>query len=264
MNTDKIPTESVATQTLMPRSNVSFKRFLDSRHSIQPYDDDMLDEDTDDPNEELFNIERRLKTKKKLSRQRSTQKSNINIVIEDETSDVIAKESIGVNHNDGSDEHARKFKDSESEYEDSIHEDHHQQPDILKGSVKRPKTSDATFSSWHDLDFPDEKVELPRTYFTDGPTPWSNYKDLVLGQRFLNARLSPIPQRQPSRPNVKQVTWSDSQVKVVSDLIQEANALLEMFDQVSMLLGPDIKLHNVSGEISTCRKGILINSNLKF
>lgn len=55
-------------------------------------------------------------------------------------------------------------------------------------------------------------------------------------------------------------------MKIVSDLITEANALLEMFDQVAMLLGPgkikvkfvflifdfsirfpDIKLHNVSG-----------------
>lgn len=89
----------------------------------------------------------------------------------------------------------------------------------------------------------------------------------MLGQRFLNARLSPVPQRY-ARTTTKQVTWSDSQVKgciflrsfarkllffflslilVVSELIHEASALIEMFDQVAMLLGPDIKLHNVSG-----------------
>lgn len=28
--------------------------------------------------------------------------------------------------------------------------------------------------------------------------------------------------------------------------MNEANALMDMFDQVAMLLGPDIKLHNVS------------------
>jgi hypothetical protein len=69
---------------------------------------------------------------------------------------------------------------------------------------------------------------------------------LVLGTRFLNARLSPIPQR-IYRPDTKQVTWSDTQKKIVNDLMNEANSLLEMFDQVALLLGPDIKLSNVSG-----------------
>lgn len=50
------------------------------------------------------------------------------------------------------------------------------------------------------------------------------------------------------RPNFNQVggTWSESQIKIVNDLVQEANALIAMFDQVAMLLGPDISLHNVS------------------
>jgi hypothetical protein len=77
--------------------------------------------------------------------------------------------------------------------------------------------------------------------------PFFSQTDLVLGQRFLNARLSPVPQR-VHRPNLKQVTWSDAQVKIVNDLMQEATALMDMFDQVAMMLGPDIKLHNVSGE----------------
>lgn len=58
--------------------------------------------------------------------------------------------------------------------------------------------------------------------------------------------MSPIPQR-VSCSDKKQVTWSDAQKKIVGDLMNEANQLLEMFDQVAMLLGPDIKLHNVSG-----------------
>lgn len=58
----------------------------------------------------------------------------------------------------------------------------------------------------------------------------------MLGQRFLNARLSPFPQRS-GRSNVKHVTWSEPQVKIVNDLMQEANALMDMFDQVAMLLG---------------------------
>lgn len=198
----------------MPRSNVSFKKFLEPKHKIQYAEDEMSnDDDTDDATIEIMNIESRMR-KKKLSRQKTQQSANVDIVVENasDASDVIASETIPT-------ERASK-KDSDSEFEDSITED--LQPDVIKGSAKRPKNPNATFNSWHDLDFPQEKVELPKSYFTDGPTPWSNFNDMVLGQRFLNARLSPIQQRH-QRPNMKQVTWSDSQVKVVTDLIKEAN-----------------------------------------
>lgn len=57
-------------------------------------------------------------------------------------------------------------------------------------------------------------------------------------------RLSPVlPRRR--RPNLKTVTWSDSQQRAVNELITEASALIDMFDQVSMLLGPDINLNDV-------------------
>lgn len=55
-------------------------------------------------------------------------------------------------------------------------------------------------------------------------------------------RLSPTPLRHP-RPNSKRVTWSDKQHKIVTDLVSEANALMNIFDQVTMLLGPDIRLN---------------------
>lgn len=126
-------------------------------------------------------------------------------------------------------------KESESEFEDSI-KDH--QPDVIKGSTKLAKSTDYTFNSWQDLE---RKLEQPQSFLNikqDEPTPWSGFKDLVLGQRFLNARLSPTPKKQLQSQHVKQETWSDSQVKIVSDLIKEANALMEMFNQVAMLLGP--------------------------
>lgn len=250
MITDTIPVETVATQTNMPRSSVSFKRFLGSKHSIQyTMDEEDLsnEEDTDDASKELLSIESRMKAKKKFTRQRPLPKSKIDIVVEDEAADEAAAEKTAAAK-------AKKSKEgSDSEFEDSIQDD--LQPDVIKGSVKRSKQSDSTFNFWHDLDFPEEKVELPRSYFTDGPTPWANFQDLVLGQRFLNARLSPSglrqQQRQNMNTNMKQVTWSDSQVQIVTDLIREANALNDMFDQVAMLLGPDIKLHNVSGKLAT-------------
>lgn len=154
----------------MPRSNVSFKRFLDTKHKIQYADDedeyfdsDVIDDD--DPTLRLDRIERRLKAKKKLSRQRSTQKSNqIDIVIEDE-SDVIAIETIPAE--------LPMNKGSDSEYEDSIQDelDHSSATVIKPNNVKRQKQTDETFNSWNDLHFDDEKVELPRSCFVeDGPS----------------------------------------------------------------------------------------------
>lgn len=212
---------------------------MDSRHSVQftAENDEEMEEfsDPDDPGIELKRIEKRLTGGRKLSRQVSKQQE----AFEDTTDDVIIeptpKKTSSV---------SKTAEDSDSEFEDSIKDD--LQPDVIRGSVKRPKHSDTTFNSWQDLKAPAEKVELPRNYFADGPTPWANFQDLVLGQRFLNARLPSAPQRQ-FHSSMQQVSWSDSQAKVVGDLIREANALLEMFDQVAMLLGPDIKLHKVSG-----------------
>lgn len=234
MNTDVIATGSVSTQTMMPRSNVAFKRILEPKHKIQYDDEDNSnDDDSDYATQEIINIERRLKSKTK-AKQIKPQKS-IDIVIEDE-SDIIAIEKI---FPETIVPEKKERKGSDSEFEDSIQGD----SDDEKMKSKLAKLGSATFNSWHDLDFPREKVELPRSYFNDGPTPWSNFQDLALGQRFLNARLN----GEFSRSNMKTVAWSDSQLKIVGDLMKEANALLDMFDQVSMLLGPDIKLHKVSG-----------------
>ncbi|CAH1728665.1 unnamed protein product [Chironomus riparius] len=232
VNTEKLVSHTVSTQTVMPRSNVSFKKFTDSRHRIQYAEEDSeVDDDDEEAEMCLEKIERRLKAKKKFSRQKSTQKSNIEIVIEDDSSDIIAIETIPA-------ELPNKNKTSDSEYEDSIQGDYDD-----KSSSKTKKSKESTFNSWNDLDFEAQKVELPRNYFIEsGPTPWSNFESLVLGQRFLNARLSPVPER-ISRPKV---TWSDTQIKVVNDLMSEATALFALFDQVAMLLGPDIKLHNIS------------------
>lgn len=222
----------------MPRSSVSFKKMLRHKHSIQ-YDDD--EEDFEDSYEDFYARKSIEEIERKFSRDipnpiskkpsKNQPVKSISIVVEDENSNSIL-------------EHPKE--DSESDYADSIQGDS-LQPDVIRTNVQKNqnKESDTTFNSWQDLEFPDTKPELPRTYFSDGPTPWSNFKDLVLGNRFLNARLSPIPVRE-RRPGKKEVTWSDTQVKVVSELMSEANALMEMFDQVAMLLGPDVKLHNVS------------------
>lgn len=138
----------------MPRSNVAFKQLASPKHKIRYLDDD----DDADPEFEIQNIESRLKSKSKFSRQKS---QNIDVVIEDE-SDVIAIETF---------ETIANCEKSDSEFEDSIQEE------IIIPKRRNIKTPSSTVNSWNDLDFPqEEKVELPRNYFSEGPTPWSNFQ----------------------------------------------------------------------------------------
>lgn len=201
----------------MPRSSVGFSnRFANARKSIQYAvdDDELTNYESEDHSEELLKIEERLRSRKKLHRQRSSPRSKVEF-IESGDSKPAEKESI-----------RKEEKDVDSEYEDSIHED-----DQRKDHKRNEKTEE-TFNSWHGLDVPQEKAELPKSFFTDGPTPWSNFEDLVLGQRFLNARLNPPP-RDP-RVALKQVVWSDAQARIVAELLKESRNLMEMFDQVAL------------------------------
>lgn len=207
---------------------------METKQKIQYVADEELiidGEESDDQSRELIKIEKRLRSKMKLSRQKSQSPNIEEMMKEDISSSTIDDKTVKTKEG---------AEDSDSEFEDDSIQDN------VFEKHEEFKRNDSTFDSWHDLKHPKEKIELPRSYFTDGPTPWSNFQDCVLGQRFLNARLSPIPQK-AAQVNSRQVTWSDSQIKVVSDLIKEANALMNMFDQVAMLLGPDVKLHNVSG-----------------
>lgn len=236
VGTDPIVTDTIATQTAMPRSDVSFKKFMNSKHSIR-YEEEM-NTSGDDMGEELFEIERRMKSKKKYPRQLSRSKSPV-IVVEDEMDGVVMSETLQPEIV------PKKVKrDSDSEFEDSIQEELKLRS--ARASAKPSSPPDATFNAWHGMDIPEKKFELPKSYFCEGPTPWSNFKDLVLGQRFLNARLATAPMAR-SLNNFQQATWTEPQIRLVNELITEAQALMEMFDQVAMLLGPDIKLHNVSG-----------------
>lgn len=96
-NTDNIVTESVSTQTAMPRSDVAFKKFMRSKHTVQYANDDdwSNEDDTDYATREIVDIESRLRSKKKLSRQKSTPRSNIEIFVEGaSSSDVTAEVSF--------------------------------------------------------------------------------------------------------------------------------------------------------------------------
>lgn len=115
---------------------------------------------------------------------------------------------------------------------------------------KMPRRSDVnTYAHWTNLDFDnDEKPpSLPRRTLTEGEAPWRNFKDLILGNRLMKMDLPPVTTVPPEKPRQrtitapkKSVTWSDTQKQVVNDLIHEASNLINVFDKLSILLGPNI------------------------
>lgn len=57
-------------------------------------------------------------------------------------------------------------------------------------------------------------------------------------------KLSPIPMRRNQNLSLKRVNWCDLQHKAVNDLILEASKLIDVFDDVAILLGPNLNLRS--------------------
>lgn len=184
-----------------------------SQYGMKGFDDDdesADDENLDQPHRELRKIEKRFK-----SFQTSDLKARSSVTLKKETLEMISIEPM------------KKIEDlCDSGSDDSLHERY--QPGFTKSKKKFPEQPFSTA-------FPLARGE-----------DWSSCQDMVLGQRFLNARFSSNAQRK-SRQFMEHVTWNPPQLQAVTGLMNEANMLLEMFDQVAMLLGPDVKLHDVSG-----------------
>ncbi|XP_053658204.1 uncharacterized protein LOC128707277 [Anopheles marshallii] len=234
--TDGVETCDSGTQTAIPRSGISFRKFLEpitgndhpthqGAHSFK------LSSEGDHVDVEA-------------GKQESGQKQSILLSTELET----LGESFG---------HDPTEQCSSQSGSDSMKETN--TPDLISATVEgdpsphRTATllETPTFAAWQNLDFSDEESEsyvpreLPRRPIGEGDRPWAEFKDLVIGSRVANMRLSPVPPRRPRAPNQKTVTWSDRQHRAVSKLINEASALVDMFDHVSLLLGPDITLHKL-------------------
>ncbi|XP_055589421.1 uncharacterized protein LOC129741699 isoform X1 [Uranotaenia lowii] len=212
--TDGVPVMEVATQTELPRSSVSFGKFLEVDSELQ------VNQPETTSFGELMQIDAKIKQmfpeldqKCEDGRDPSLDAPSVtNSPKEQNTPDLLAASS--------------------------------QEPTTHKGRLLEPPA----FNAWQNLDFSDEECEnyigreLPRRSVGDIDRPWNDFKDLILGRRIANMRLSPIPPRK-HRPNKKTVTWSDTQRRAVSELVEGATALMDMFDEVSLLLGPDIKFH---------------------
>uniref|UniRef100_A0A182QT67 Uncharacterized protein n=1 Tax=Anopheles farauti TaxID=69004 RepID=A0A182QT67_9DIPT len=225
--TDGVETCDSGTQTAIPRSGISFRKFLDplGGHDQQP------------------------KTCKEQELQTESIKSD-----EQMKTFFPSLESNPVVEPFATDPVEPCSSQSGS---DSIKEPN--TPDLISATVEGDPSphramnllETPTFAAWQNLDFSDEESEsfvpreLPRRPIGEGDRPWAEFKDLVIGSRVANMRLSPVPPRRPRAPNQKTVTWSDRQHRAVSKLINEASALVDMFDHVSLLLGPDITLHKL-------------------
>lgn len=60
--------------------------------------------------------------------------------------------------------------------------------------------------------------------------------------RLAAMHLSPVPRRVPTKNSKgKSVTWNDKEL-VVTRLLTETSALIEIFDQMAMRLGPNVEL----------------------
>lgn len=54
--------------------------------------------------------------------------------------------------------------------------------------------------------------------------------------------LLPVSDRPKKSKSKKSVTWNDRQL-AVTRLLNEASALIDIFDEISMILGPEVKLN---------------------
>lgn len=126
-----------------------------------------------------------------------------------------------------------------------------------------------TFAYWDDLDETDNEddlPDLPRRTISEGSTPWSNFKNLIIGQRSTEKKkkknlsvllnfslfhcrldtmtLSPLHKRHTNSTKKKSVTWRDRQ-KTVTKLLHETSSLIDVFYEVSAMLGPQINLNTI-------------------
>ncbi|XP_037918843.1 uncharacterized protein LOC119656550 isoform X2 [Hermetia illucens] len=205
--TDGIQVSDAATQTATPRISHNF---------FQAYSEKFSDKSGTELDESLTEGERKLIEQRKALREIDRQLTqncfrNSNYRSEDEISDDSLSDST------------RKFESLKS-----------------NGFPKIPKS---TLASWHfDFSDDDDPPALPRRVGTEIPTrPWNSFRDMIIGNKLANMKLSPTPVRRASLKK-KSVSWGESQHNAVAELVSEANALLNVFDQMSIVLGPDLQL----------------------
>lgn len=223
--TDLPLSEDAATQTALPRSEVDYRQFIQPDiEAIRREVDEICQESKTNREKQKLEIDNLLRQFKGTT-QNITQESKV-VVDEDVSSvdslEIVKDEQVQVNSRLAS-------------YEATL--------------PRRPNLN--TYAQWANLEFPDKETppSLPRRTHTDGVAPWNNFKDMILGNRLGKMSLPPITaaplQQEKVRTRIgnntkKSVTWSDTHQRAVNDLISEASNLIHMFDQISLLLGPNL------------------------
>lgn len=222
--TDLPLSEDAATQTALPRSEVDYRQFIEPDiEAIRREVDAICQESKTNREKQKLEINQLLKQLKGTSE--GVTEENKPVIDDDVASvdslDVVRDEQV-------------QMKSRLSSYEATL--------------PRRPHLN--TYAQWTNLEFPDNEAppSLPRRTHTDGVAPWKNFKDVILGDRLGKMSLPPITaaplQQEKIRTRTgnakKAVTWSDAHQYAVNELISEAANLIHVFDQISLLLGPNL------------------------
>lgn len=219
--TDLPLSEDAATQTALPRSEVDYRQFIEPDiEAIRREVDEICQESKTNRAKQKIEIDELLRQLKGTTSVQETPADE---------EEVASVDSLDI----PKDEEAQ-LKSRLASYEPSL--------------PRRPNLN--TYAQWTNLEFPDNETppSLPRRTHTDGVAPWKNFKDIILGDRLGKMSLPPITaaplQQEKARSRVtsskKSVTWSDSHQRAVNELLSEATNLIQVFDQISLLLGPNL------------------------
>lgn len=222
--TDLPLSEDAATQTALPRSEVDYRQFIEPDiEAIRREVDQICQESSANRAKQKQEIDELLRQLKGTT-----------------TPDVSERQEAPVDEEVASVDSLDIVKDEDAQMKSRLASYEAQLP-------RRPNLN--TYAQWTNLEFPDNETppSLPRRTHTDGVAPWKNFKDVILGDRLGKMSLPPITaaplQQEKTRTrtgNRKSVTWSDSHQRAVNDLISEATNLIQVFDQISLLLGPNM------------------------
>ncbi|XP_031619605.1 uncharacterized protein LOC116338469 [Contarinia nasturtii] len=244
--TERVPSNTIATQTPLPRTYLSFaslatktKSPLDYKRS-SPFERQMLE------NELLLQTQQNaLKTvdsklNEKYPTERETQNENELFKQSEQHSGSSSYEQV-TPQDIQQDENSQSLSSSAP--------DTSTQPNkIDKVAMKMQENmmNNATFACWDDFDFSDNEndlPDLPRRTISEGSIPRDNFNEIVIGQRLASMTLTPLQNRSKActTKKKKSVTWNDRQL-AVTKLINEASALIDIFNEVSIMLGPEMNL----------------------
>ena len=84
---------------------------------------------------------------------------------------------------------------------------------------------------------------LPQRAATDNTS--NHFNNIAMGRKLANMTLSATNYKKSNLKIPKSLVWTEAQQSAINILINEANALLDVFEEMSMVLGPDLLLNDV-------------------